>query len=91
MEGLNSWLDSTEAASTAKELADFDKSARKLLSEDRSLAQKYDKKWIGVYHESVVASANELDELIQALGDAGVPAANTVVRYIEREERTLIL
>lgn len=90
MEDLNSRLNSLEAATMAEDLIDFDESARKL-SEDRSLADRYDQQWVAVYGGEIAASAADMDELLRQLSEACVPASKAVIRFIERKERTLIL
>ena len=74
----------------ARSLRDFDQSSD-LLSNDRKLVDKYAQKWVGVCSGEVKAAENDLDSLLRALDSRGVSRSNTVVRFIEREQRTLIL
>lgn len=74
----------------AKELLAFSRSAE-LLSKDRNLLAKHDQKWVGARDGKVVAAERELKDLLDRLDSAGVPRSQTVVRFIEREKRTLIL
>jgi len=83
------WLgDSPENA--ASDLRDFARSSE-LLSSDVDLAERYPQKWIAVYAGEVRAVADELDALLEELDDLEVPRSSTVVRYMEKEPRTLIL
>ena len=91
MEGAASWLQSLDAAGVAKDIVDFERSAKKL-SSDSSLAETYDRQWVAVHGDKVVAaSADGLDALLEELDALGVPASNAVIRFIEREKRMLIL
>lgn len=82
------WLgDSLESA--ASELRDFARSSE-VLSSDRDLVQEYPQKWIADGGE-VRAVADELEILLEELDRLDVPRSNTVVRYKEKEPRTLIL
>ena len=74
----------------ASSLLDFSKSSE-LLSQDRALVKRYAQKWIGVCSGEVKAAEDDLGSLLEALDEQGVPRGNTVVRFIEREQRTLIL
>ena len=88
-EAAHEWLgDSLESA--ASELRDFARSSE-MLSSDRDLAQEYPQKWIAVYGGEVRAVADELATLLEELDRLDVPRSNTVVRYMEKEPRTLIL
>lgn len=89
MDEGHGWLD-TSPEDVASSLIDFTKSAD-LLSKDRALVEKYAQKWIGVCSGQVRAAEGDLDSLLTALDRQGVSRADTVVRFIEREQRTLIL
>ena len=89
VEAAHEWLgDSPESA--ASELRDFARSSE-LLSSDRDLAQEYSQKWIAVYGGVVRAVADDLEALLDELDRLDVPRSSTVVRYMEKEPRTLIL
>ena len=83
------WLGASPG-DVANSLFDFTKSVD-LLSKDRALVKRYAQKWIGVCSGEVKAAEDDLDSLLDALDRQGVPRGNTVVRFIEREQRTLIL
>lgn len=83
------WL-GTSPGNVAESLLDFKRSSE-LLSKDRALVERYAQKWIGVCSGEVRAAEDDLDSLLAALDSQGVSRANTVVRFIEREQRTLIL
>ena len=83
------WL-GTSPGNVARSLLDFARYSD-LLSKDRTLVKRYAQKWIGVCSGEVKAAEDDLDSLLEALDRQGVPRGNTVVRFIEREQRTLIL
>jgi len=89
MVDVDEWLgDSPE--SVAKSLTDFSRSSE-LLSVDSSLVDRYAHKWIGVCSGKVMAAEDDLEALLDSLDTQGLPRNQTVVRFIEREQRTLIL
>jgi hypothetical protein len=51
----------------------------------------YENKWVGVYKGSIVAVADSLEEITRQVAQKNIPAAETVVRFVDREEKTLIL
>ena len=89
MDASSDWL-GAPAEAVAKGLLDFAQSSQ-LLSSDLRLVDKYAQKWVGVCGGQVLAAENDLDLLLKELDSLGVSRADTVVRFIEREQRTLIL
>ena len=83
------WLGAS-AMDVSRGLLDFSKSSD-LLSKDRALVKRYAQKWIGVCSGQVKAAEDDLESLLEVLDGQGVPRASTVVRFIEKEQRTLIL
>ncbi len=83
------WLGGS-AQAVAESLVDFTKSAE-FLSEESSLVQEYDQKWIGVCAGEVRAVEDNLDALLSSLDSQGIPRSNVVVRFVEREQRALFL
>ena len=91
-QGVNAsrdWL-GTSPENVAKSLLDFAKSSD-LLSKDRRLVDRYAQKWVGVCSGEVKAAEDDLDSLLKVLDCQGVSRPDTVVHFIEREQRTLIL
>ena len=84
------WLGGASPREIANSLADFTESSL-LLSNDKQLADKYAQKWIGVCSGEVKAAEDDLDSLLKSLDEQGVPRSDTIVRFIERNRRTLIL
>ena len=83
------WLGGS-AQEIANSLVDFTESSQ-FLSEESSLVQKYDQKWIGVCAGEVRAAEDSLETLLSSLDSQGIPRSNTVVRFVEREQRPLFL
>ncbi len=83
------WLgDSSQRV--AESLVEFTKSAE-LLSNDPHLVERYAQKWIGVCSGEVKAAEDDLESLLRALDRQHIVRSETVVRFIEKEQRTLIL
>jgi len=75
----------------ARELREFSKSAEMLANDQPRLIDEYPRQWIGVYRGEVSAKADDLPSLIEKLEKQGVPLGDTIVRFIEKNQRTLIL
>lgn len=75
----------------AKGLREFSKSAE-ILSNDRPrLIHEHPLQWIGVYRGEVSAKADDLETLLEELKRRDIPLGDTIVRFIEKNQRTLIL
>ena len=83
------WLGGS-ATAVAESLVDFTKSSE-VLSEDSSLVQKYDQKWIGVCAGVVRAAEDNVEALLRSLDRQGIPRSDSVIRFVEREQRALFL
>lgn len=89
MSAIPEWLGASPHEVVAQ-LSAFNASSL-LLSNDRWLADNYAQKWIGVYSGEVRAAEDELDSLIDSLDKQGIPRSDTIIRFIERNRKTLIL
>jgi hypothetical protein len=74
----------------ARDLRSFSASEA-VLSSSPALIDRYQNTWVGVYQGRVAASGKTLASLKRALKAKGVPLSHTLVRRIDKEERTLIL
>lgn len=74
----------------ARELREFSKSAE-MLSNDRPRLIDEHPLQCGVYRGKVSAKADDLPSLMKELERRGVPLGDTVVRFIEKNQRTPIL
>ena len=78
-------------ADIARGLREFSKSAEMLASDRPRLIDEHPLQWIGVYRGEVSAQADDLPSLMEELERRGVPLGDTIVRFIEKNQRTLIL
>ena len=82
---------SGRVAEIQRALRDFSASAQLLSSDQPRLIDDYEHKWVGVYKGQIAVVADTLDELNEQIARKHLPAGETLVRYIDREEKTLIL
>lgn len=74
-----------------QELKEFRESAGVFSSSQAKLIAHYPKKWVAVRGKDVVAHAGTLPQLMKKLDREGVERDSVMVRYIEKNLRTLIL
>ena len=79
------------AEDIAKELREFSKSAEMLSNDRPRLINEHPSQWVGVYRGQVSAKADDLPALLEELERRGIPLGDTIVRFIEKNQRTLIL
>ena len=75
----------------AKGLQEFSRSAEMLSNDQPRLINEHPMQWIGMYRGKVSAKADDLQSLIKELNRRGIPLGDTIVRFIEKNKRTLIL
>ena len=75
----------------ARGLREFSKSAEMLSNDRPRLIDRHPLQWIGVYRGEVSAKAEDLPSLMKELDRRGIPLGDTIVRFIEKNQRTLIL
>ena len=80
-----------EPGRVASELRDFQQSAETFSSNHPRLIEQYPKQWVAVHGGKVQASAKTYRLLLARLERQGIPAAHTIVRYIDTNRRTMIL
>ena len=74
-----------------RQLRQFTDAAGVLSSDHPRLIDEHPLQWVGVYQGKVAASAQTLSSLMKQLEDEGIPPQSTIVRFIDTNERTLIL
>ena len=74
-----------------RELQGFRKSARILSSHHPRLIDRYQKKWVAIYDGRTRAHGRTLQATLQLIDRKGLPREHTIVRYIDRNQRTMIL
>ena len=75
----------------AKGLREFSKSAETLSNDRVRLINEDPLPWVGVYRGEVSARAHDLPSLMEELERRGIPPGDTIIRFIEKNQRTLIL
>ncbi|MDP6953204.1 MAG: hypothetical protein QGF53_10665 [Alphaproteobacteria bacterium] len=79
------------AETVDQDLQVFSEAAKVLSSDHPRLIDEHQLQWIGVYQGKIAATAQTLASLKQQLNNIGVPAKHTIVRFIDKDETTLIL
>lgn len=79
------------AEEVASGLVEYTDAARLLSSNHPRLIDEHPHQWVGVYKGRVAASGKNLKSLMAQLESAGISPQQTIVRFIDTEERTLIL
>jgi hypothetical protein len=77
------------AEGISKSLALFHESA--LLFSSPELINKFENKWVAAHDGEVVAVADTIDSLITMMLSKGVSPQESMVRHIDREQKTFIL
>ena len=68
------------------------KEAAKLLSTDQPrMIGKYPKQWIAVFQGSVAARGRTYASVLEQLNNQKIPRGQVVIRFIEKNHRTMIL
>lgn len=79
------------AADMDRMLQEFTDSAQLFSSGNPQLIDKYENKWIGVFKGRVEAVANTLQEVEEKIARKHIPVHDSIIRHIDRNEKTLIL
>ena len=79
------------AAQIDRELRSFGEAAKVLSSNHPRMIDEHPYRWIAVYEGTVRARARSLPDLFLRLDKKHIPRDKTIIRYIDRQERTLIL
>src|SRR3990172_6782242 len=74
-----------------RELKRFRRAAHVLSSRHRRLIKKYPNQWIAVYDDDVIASGATLDAVLKEVAKRKVPQERTIVHFVEKNQRTMIL
>ena len=74
-----------------RELQSFAEAARVLSSSHPRLIDERPLQWVGVYQGEVAAAGASFKSVMTQLRKAGIPAEKAIVRFIDKEERALIL
>ena len=74
-----------------RELQDFRKAAQALSSDHPRLIAQYPNQWVAVYRGKVAAHGPTLDSVLGKMKRRKIPQGRTIVRYLEKNRRTMIL
>jgi len=75
----------------ARGLAKFGRSARVLSSAQPRLIERFPSKWVAVHSGRVAMSDANLKRLIARLKKAGIGPGETIIRFVDRKQKSLIL
>jgi hypothetical protein len=74
-----------------RELSAFRRSARAFSSQHPSLIEKFPKQWVAVHRGKVRAKATTYNALMRQVEKNKLPREHIMVRYIDKNARTMIL
>ena len=74
-----------------RDLQRFRKAAKALSSDKPRLIDKYPNQWVAVYRGKVAAHATTLNAILGKMKRKKIPQKHTIVRYVEKNKRTMIL
>jgi len=74
-----------------RELRAFTETAKKLSSQAPRMIEAYPRQWVAIYEGVVKARASTLRALLDQMDREGVPREHSLVRFVEKDIRTLIL
>ncbi len=74
-----------------RELQSFRRSARALSSHHPRFIDRYQKKWVAVHNGKTKAQGRTLQSIWRQLDEKGLPREYIIVRYIDKNQRTMIL
>jgi hypothetical protein len=80
-----------DPADVDRELRKFRQSARSLSSRYGQLAGKYAGQWVAAFDGKVRARGQSFQEVIEKIDQEGLPKEHTIVRFIDNDDRTMIL
>lgn len=79
------------ASEIAEGLSSYREAAQILSSNQPRMIDEHPLQWIGVYKGAVVASGRSLKSVMAQLKKKSVPPEAALIRFIDREPKTLIL
>ena len=74
-----------------RDLRSFRRTAQVLSSNRPRLIDRYPKQWVALYRGRVRASGNTFASVIAEVGKKRLPREHVIVRFIDRNQRTMIL
>ena len=80
-----------DAASVAGKMDKFRENVRQLSSAQPRLIDTYPKQWVALYNGEVAATGSTFASVMSAISQKGLPRDTVIVRFIEKNHRTMIL
>jgi len=80
-----------DPADVDRELRKFRQSARSLSSEYGQLADRYAGQWVAAFDGKVRAHGQSFREVIEKIDQERLPREHTIVRFIDNDDRAMIL
>jgi hypothetical protein len=75
----------------ANDLRRFRRTTRVLSSDRPRLIAEYPKRWVALYDGEVAATSRTFTSLLKSLDRKHLPREHVVIRYIDEDERIMIL
>lgn len=74
-----------------RELQSFRRGVKVLSSKHPRMINRYPKQWVAVYKGKVEAHGRTFQSVLQQIDQTGLPREHVIVRYIDKNQRTMIL
>jgi hypothetical protein len=80
-----------DPADIVRELQEFGRSTRSLSNQYPDLVDRYPGQWVALHNGKVRAHGRTFQDVMQKIDQEGLPRARTVVRFIDQDDRIMIL
>jgi hypothetical protein len=88
----NSILDQLgDPADVARELREFRRAARSLSDQYPQLVDRYPDQWVAIFNGKVRAHGQSFQDVMEQIEREGLPRERTVVRFMDKSDRAMIL
>ena len=74
-----------------EELSQFRETTKMLSSQSPRMIEEYPHQWVALYGDEVKANGSTLRVVLNAIDEQGLPKGQVIVRFIEKNHRTMIL
>ena len=74
-----------------EDLQSFRRTAKRLSSRHPRLIERYSKQWIALHSGKVQAHGRSFKAVLDQIDSKGLPRGQTIIRFIHKEPRTMIL
>ena len=74
-----------------EELQRFRETTQLLSANRPRMIEQYPKQWVALYDREVRAAASTLNALLARVDELGLPREHIIVRFVDKELRTMIL